>query len=123
MDFKFDIALIDHLVYYRVYTANGLVRSKNPIGPSWPAVGRISVDCIPPPHTPISIMRCIAKMEEHPSFHASQIFANMTSESPINDDHVPILTDDCPGSTPDDPIAFVASPFTQRMRVTQTWST
>jgi len=113
-------------IYYQVYKTRA-VRSKQPANSNDPYVGRINVDCVPPPHTAASIMRCISKIEELDYSLQSQLFTDISSESPIGEGHVSILTSDCPGSTPDDPMAFVEMPapaypaFNKRMRVTVQW--
>ena len=58
-------------------------------------------------------MRCISKIEEITYSGQSQLFIDISSESPIGEGHVSIFTSDYPGSTPDYPMAFVTSPATQ----------
>jgi hypothetical protein len=55
-----------------------------------------------------SIKRCISKLEGLDYSKPSQLFINISSESPIGDGHVPIFTSNRPGSTLEDPLAFVA---------------
>jgi hypothetical protein len=86
------------------------VKSKQPADSNDPYVGCINVDSIPPPHAAASIMRCISKIEELDNTWQSQLFTNISSESPISEGHVSILTSDRPGSTPEDPMAFVELP-------------
>jgi len=116
-------------LYYRVYKPRGAVRSKRPAGSNNPFVGRISVDSFTPPHTATSIMRCISKAEELDNSKQSQLFTSISSKSPIGDGQVSILTSDRPGSTSDDPMAFVELPtpvavpipyptFTKQIRLT-----
>jgi hypothetical protein len=111
------------IVYYQVYKKRGAVPSKQPADPSDSYVGRISVDSVPPPHTAKSIIRCISKVEEIENSMQSQLFINISSESPIDEGYISILTSDRPGSTPEDPLAFVEPypPFTNPMRVTTSW--
>jgi hypothetical protein len=54
----------------------------------------------------------------------SQLFTSISSESPIGEGHVSLLTSDHPGSAPEDPMAFVELPaqvalpiFTKQMQV------
>ena len=94
-------------MYYRAYNDCAAVLSKWPAGSEDATVGRISVDCIPPPHTAASIMRCLAKNEEFAHSEESQLFINIRSESPIGEGHVSILSSNRPGYTPEDPIVFV----------------
>jgi hypothetical protein len=125
-------ALISALVYYQVYKKRGAIPSKHPVDSSDPYVGRINVDRIPPPHTAASISWCISKLEELDHSKQSQLFTSLSSESPIGEGHISILTSGCPGSMPEDLMAFVelpipvASPtayssFTKRMQVTTQW--
>lgn len=110
-------------MYYRVYKASGAVRSKQPASSNDPSVGRISVDSVPPPHTAISVMRCISKIEQLSNPDESQLFVDISSEFPIGEGQFSILTSDRPGSTQEDPIVLVEAPcptFTMRMRVTST---
>lgn len=93
-----------------MYKQYGAVLSRQPADSSDPYVGRISVDSVPPPHTAVSIMRCISKTEELANSKKSQLFINISSDSPIGDGHVSILASDCPGCTPEDPMAFVELP-------------
>jgi len=98
-------------LYYRVfYKMCGAVRSKQPANLNNPTVGRISVDSVPPPHTATSIMRCMSKTENINKSMESQLFSSISSESPIGEGHVSILTSNRPGSTPEDPMAFIESP-------------
>jgi len=122
-------------LYYRVYKQHGAVLSKQPADPNKPSVGRVSVDFVPPPHTAQSLMRCISKIEELDNTNKSQLFIDIASEFPMGDRHVSIHSSDRPGSTPENPMAFVVEPvlavplaapvvvptqyqkFTKRMRV------
>jgi hypothetical protein len=97
-------------IYYRVYKQHGAVLSKQPADPNKPSVGRISVDSVPPPHTAESIMRCISKMEGLDNSKTSQLFIDISSESPIGDGLVSILSSDRPGFMPENPMAFVIEP-------------
>jgi hypothetical protein len=97
-----------------------VIPSKYPVDSNKPSVGRISVDSIPPPHTSESIMRCISQIEKlNISPVQSQLFTSILNESPIGEEHVSVLTDSCPGSAAEDPMAFVVGPFDKRIRVIQ----
>ena len=96
-------------MFYRIYKDDGAVLSKQAANPNDPSVGRISVNSVPPPHTAVSIMRCISKTEQLDSSKPSQLFVNISSESPIGEGRVSILTSNRPGSTLEDPMAFVQS--------------
>ena len=56
-------------------------------------------------------MRCISKIEELTNTNKSQLFIDISSESPIGDKHVSIFSSDRPGSTPENPMAFVVEPI------------
>lgn len=96
-------------VYYRVYKKHDAVVSRQPASSSDPYIGRLSIEFIPPPRTAASVMRCISKNEELDHSNRSQLFSSVSSESPLEKD-VLILSSDHPGSTLDDPMAFVDLP-------------
>jgi hypothetical protein len=113
-------------VYYQVYKDNVGIKSKQP-HPDDPYVGHISVDFVSPPHTAKSIILCISKSEDIHDCTQSQLFTGISSDSSIGEGHVSIFTSDRPGSTPEDPLAFVTvdlpfAKFTKRMRVTCAFS-
>jgi len=58
-------------------------------------------------------MRCISKIEEFSYSGKSQLFIDLSSETPIGEGHVSILTCDYPGSMPEHPMAFVTLPAAQ----------
>jgi hypothetical protein len=65
-------------------------------------------------------MRCISQIEKlNISPVQSQLFTSITNESPIGEGYVSVLADSCPGSTAEDPMAFVVRPFDKRIRVIQ----
>jgi len=107
---RYGLCTIAHcttLVYYQIHKQKrGAVLSKRPADSNDSYVGRISVDFIPPPHTAASIMRYISNIEELDGTRESQLFTSISGKSPI-EGHVSILTIDRPGSTPEDPMAFV----------------
>jgi len=107
-------------LYYRIYEKGGAALAKQPADSNDPSVGRVSIDSIPPPHTASTFMRCISKAEELHGWRRSQLFTSISSQSPIGEAHVSILTSDRPGSTPEDPMAFVLPKFTKQMRMTAT---
>ena len=108
------------LVYYRVFKERGAVVSKCPATSDDPYVGHISVNSIPPPHSHTSIMRCLSKIEELDNTWQTQLFASMSNKSPISEGHISILTSGSPGSTLEDPMAFVELPLpVKQLRVAQ----
>ena len=113
-------------MYYRVYNKDsGAVPLHHSAGSDDPFVGRISISSIPPPHSAASIMRRIKRIEKLGCTGEPQLFCNISSESPLGEGHLSILTNDRPGSTRENPMAFVASihsKFPQRIRVIYSWS-
>lgn len=82
--------------------------SKQPASSIDPYVGCISVDSVPPPHTPASIMRCISKIEMVKVSGRSQLFTSISNELPMRKlKHISMLTSNHPGCTPVEPMAFV----------------
>jgi hypothetical protein len=114
------------LVYYQVYNKeSSAVQSHQPASDNDPFVGRVSLNSIPPPHSTASIIRAIKKTEKLGCTGESHLFPHISSESPMVEGPFSILTSDHPGSTPEDPMAFVASihtKFPQRIRVIYSWS-
>jgi len=98
------------VVYYRVYQDHSAVLSKQPVETGDPSVGRINVDAVPAPHTALSIMQCIAKAENLDNSKPSQLFASISSTSPIGEEHISILIANRPGSSLEDPMAYVEFP-------------
>jgi hypothetical protein len=65
-------------------------------------------------------MRCISKIEKLNNNLQSQLFTSISSESPMSEGHVSILTSDRPGFTLEDPMAFVELPaLVQQLQVVQ----
>ena len=81
--------------------------SKVAIDPEEPSLGRIRADSVPPPHSSASIKRCISRVERNPELANAEIFADISCETPLKEGHIPILCTDCPGLSPDKPMAIV----------------
>ena len=81
--------------------------SKVAIDPEEPSLGRILADSVPPPHSAASIKRCISREERNPELANAEIFADISCETPLKEGHIPILCTDCPGLSPDKPMAIV----------------
>jgi hypothetical protein len=97
-------------VYYRIYTEDGAIISKQPADSSGDlSLGRIDLDTIVPPHTIASIKLRIAKAEQLGIASGAKLFTNMLSESPMDATRVLILTSDHPGSNAENPIVYVHS--------------
>ena len=94
------------LVYYRIFAEDGAIPSKAPVTPSDPFLGRIKAKSVPPPHrdTAQAVKRTIAKVENIENRTNTSLFLTQYSQLPMsNTDKVGS------GSTPQEPLAFVAS--------------
>jgi len=100
-------------VYYRMYTPEGDMPSKHPIDADDPSLARLDPTLVAPPHTSESIKRLISRVEEKPGLVSGQLFADMWCESPMDGSHIPILSEDCPGLTPESPMAIVQTDGSQ----------
>jgi hypothetical protein len=85
-------------VYYRLYADDGEMPSKVAIDPEEPSLGRIRADSITPPHSPLTIKRCISKVERSPEFASADaaVFADITCNTPLKEGHISIIRTDCP---------------------------
>ena len=81
--------------------------SKVAIDPEEPSLGRIRADSVPPPHSAASIKRCISRVERNPELANAALFADISCKTPLKEGHIPILRTDCPGLSPDKPMAIV----------------
>jgi hypothetical protein len=65
-------------VYYRIYDPDGAIVSKSAFDPGNPFLGRITARSVPPPHTVISLKRCIVKAEniQDPGGIRTRLFRN-----------------------------------------------
>jgi hypothetical protein len=100
------------LVYYRIYAEDGIVPSRTP-APGDPFLGRIKAKSVPPPHrdTAMAVKRTIAKLENIKDRESTSLFLTPYSQLPMgNADKITNLnqTASGPGSTPQEPLAFVA---------------
>ena len=98
------------IVYYRIYDEDGPTTSKTP-APGDPFLGRIKARSVPPPNrdTVQAVKRTIAKVENIKDRTSPSLLLSPYSRSPLKDaDKVSILTRAGPGSTPQEPLAFVA---------------
>ena len=94
-------------VYYLLYDDNYEVPSKIAFDPEEPSLGRIRIDSVPPPHSAVTIKRCISKVEITPAIAYAQLFANLSCNTPLTEDHISFLCTDCPGLSPMNPMAIV----------------
>ena len=82
--------------------------SKVAFDPEEPSLGRIHADSVAPPHSPTTIKRCISRVESNPAlFWYADLFADTSSDTPLEEGHISVLRTDGPGLSPDDPMAIV----------------
>ena len=87
--------------------------SKVAIDPEEPSLGRIRADSVAPPHSPASIKRCISRVERTPELAHADLFAGISCKTPLKEGHISILHTDCPGLSPNEPMAIVLMPIVQ----------
>ena len=81
--------------------------SKVAIDPQKPSLGRIRADFVPPPHSPTTIKRCISRVERTPELAHAQLFADISSDTPLKEGHISLLRTDSPGLSLNKPMAIV----------------
>ena len=94
-------------VYYLLYADNYEVRSLIAFDPEEPSLGRIRIDSVPPPHSAVTIKRFISRVERTPAIAYAQLFADLSCNTPLNEDHISFLRTDCPGLSRMNPMAIV----------------
>jgi hypothetical protein len=101
-------------VYYRVYNEDGAIRSLHPLNPNDPSLSRIYATSVAPPHTVASLKHCLCRVEAVTG--STALFTATPSSSMMDDrDRISFLTEASPGSTIQNPIAFVVqTPYTER---------
>jgi hypothetical protein len=100
---------VNLLVYYRIYADDGAIRSKTPVAPGYPFLGRIQVESVSPPRNLKAVKSRIIKVENIKDGERSSLFLTSYSQSPMDGaDMVSILNGTGPGSTPQEPLALVA---------------
>ena len=98
-------------VYYLLYTDDYEMLSKVAFDPVEPFLGRIRADSVAPPHSPVTITRCISRVENTPALADADLFAKLSCDSPLKRlGHISILRADCPGLSPKEPMAIVLDP-------------
>ena len=97
-------------MYYKIYTENGAILTKQPFYSQNPSLGYFNVDALPLPHTTASIKRYIALVEKFGCHISGQLYASVSSESPMSETRVSLTTNDFPGSNPKDPMVYVDFP-------------
>ena len=93
-------------MYYLFYADGCEIPSEVAIDPEEPSLGRIRADSVAPPHSPASIIRRISRVERTQFAHAD-LFADILCTTPLTGGHISILRTDCPGLSPNEPMAIV----------------
>ncbi|KIJ90721.1 hypothetical protein K443DRAFT_686586 [Laccaria amethystina LaAM-08-1] len=94
-------------VHYRFYNKEGETMSKTSFDEDDPALGRINSLSVAPPFNVSSLKARLAKVEGIGAKNL-QLFEDLSADSPMNDSaSVALLTDQYPGSTADEPMAFI----------------
>jgi hypothetical protein len=99
------------LVYYRVYTEDGLLLSKSAVRTGDRSLGRILGMAVTPPHTVLSLKKCLCRVEGFKDGQTMELFDSCTAQSPMDDKRtISLLTESGPGSSQCKPLALVVSP-------------
>lgn len=93
-------------VYYRLYSEEGAISSKASFSADW-SLGRIPTLSITPPHTIDSIKRSIARGENDPTLTQAVIYAELSSDSPMEGKRFSMYESSGPGLTLSTPLAIV----------------
>jgi hypothetical protein len=70
-------------------------------------------DSVAPPHSPATIKRCISRVEKSPALADADLFVDLSSDAPLEENHISILSTDGPGLSPNEPMAIVQMPIVQ----------
>ena len=100
-------------MYYQFFANNSEIPSKVSFDPEEPSLGRIRAESVAPPHSLASIKRLISRVEETPAFANADLFAEISSDTPMEEGRISILGTDGPGLSPDNPMAIVQKPIVQ----------
>ena len=92
---------------YQLYADDSETSSKVANVPEQPSLGRIRVDSITPQHSPLSIKRCISRVERNPTLVNSDLFAGTTCDALLKEGHISTLRTDGPGLSRNNPMAIV----------------
>jgi hypothetical protein len=98
------------VVYYRVYTENGLLLSKSDAVTDDPSLGRILGMAVTPPHTVLSLMKCLRYVEGFAGTDLVELFDSCAAQLPMDDSDrstISLLTVSGPGSLEHEPLALV----------------
>ena len=97
---------ISRVVFYRLYAidSDDDLPSKVAFDPGESSLGRIRVDSVAPPHSPISVKRCISRVEEIPELAYANLFSGDTL---LKEGHISLLRTDDPGLSREKAMAIV----------------
>ncbi|KAJ7769545.1 hypothetical protein B0H14DRAFT_2402497, partial [Mycena olivaceomarginata] len=105
------IKISELYLHYQLFTQVGEDVSKTAFNLATPAIGRIEILRICPPHDPESVKRCIARVEGRAVYAHGDLFENITVDLPLTDDlYGPLDEDGCLGSSPEWPLVLVMPP-------------
>jgi hypothetical protein len=97
-------------VYYRIYAEDGEIQSANPVYTDDPSLGRIIAKLVAPPHTVMTLKRCISNVENIDNAIPTKLFISASSQTPMDDaGSVSILAHPGPGCNPNEPMVLVAA--------------
>lgn len=102
-------------VYYRLYTEDGAIPSRQPLYSSDLYLGCVQATSVRPPQRATDIKRYLCQVENlntsitsNTTTTTSNLFISAFDQTPVDDDaHVAILAFAGPGSMPDQPLALV----------------
>jgi len=94
-------------IYYQIYGEDGAIPCKRPVNSNDPYLARIKANQVKPPHTVSSLKRCILKAEDLPSWVDINLFADISSQSPMTEGRISLLTRDGFGFMPEEPIVLI----------------
>ncbi|KAF9520665.1 hypothetical protein BS47DRAFT_1481406 [Hydnum rufescens UP504] len=95
-------------VYYRVYSADGLIPTKQPVSRDDSSLGRTYAHFVPPPHTAATLKRHLVVREGIGRDIPSSLFHDISATVPLEETAaVALLSESGPGSTSHDPLVLV----------------
>ena len=110
-------------VYYRLFTKNGAIASKQPLDPNDDSLARILALSVAPPHNVVQLMRAICTAENIPYQDSPRLYRSIDRRSRMADTtRVSILEDDGPGMSIMHPLVLVVNIGAARERLAATRS-
>lgn len=95
-------------IYYRLYTKNNPVESKNPIYSNDRCISRILVKSVAPPRNIGSLKKHLWKIEDLDGTPTNTLYLSLSEKAPANDlTHLQLKGGPSPGSSELDPMALV----------------